>query len=283
MPPLLDRFDRLMLDDELRSILSRIPNRLNEFGYDPWGMNPKVAVRALAVTRWLYRNYFRVETHGIEKLPEGRVLLIANHGGQLPFDGLLVATAAILEGDPPRVTRAMVERWVPSLPFVSSFFARCGQIVGNREDCRKLLENDECVLVFPEGVGGSGKTIWHRYELQRFGLGFMRLALETGSPIVPVGVVGAEEAVPSVHDMKTLARLVGAPYVPVPATLPVLGPLSFLPLPTKIILNFGDPMHFDGDANASDAEVADKVERVKEAMDALLERGLSQRKGIFAR
>ena len=283
MPKLLDRFDEFVLDDELRSILARIPNKLNEFGYDPWGMNPKVAVRTLAVTRWLFRRYFRAETHGIENLPEGRMLMIANHGGQLPFDGLLVATAAILDADPPRVTRAMVERWVPSLPWVSSFFVRCGQIVGNREDCRKLLENDECVLVFPEGVRGSGKTIWHRYELQKFGLGFMRLALETGSPIVPVGVVGAEEAIPSVYDWRTLARLVGAPYAPVPATLPLLGPLSFVPLPTKILLNFGEPLYFDGDADASDAEVSDKVERVKEALAAQIELGLQRRKGVFAR
>jgi len=283
MATLLDRFDRLVLDDELRSILARIPNKLNEFGYDPWGMNPRVAVRALAVTRWLFRNYFRAETHGIENLPEGRVLLIANHGGQLPFDGLLVATGAILDADPPRVTRAMVERWVPSLPWISSFFVRCGQIVGNREDCRKLLENDECVLVFPEGVRGSGKTIWHRYELQRFGLGFMRLALETNTPIVPVGVVGAEEAIPSVHDLKPVARLLGAPYAPVPATLPLLGPLSFVPLPTKILLNFGPPLYFEGDADASDAEVSDKVEQVKAALDVQIQAGLERRKGVFAR
>lgn len=283
MGSVLDHFDDFALDDELKSILARIPNRLNEFGYDAWGMNPKVAVRALAVTRWLFRNWFRAEVHGIERLPAGRVLMVANHGGQLPFDGLLVATAAILHGDPPRVTRAMVERWVPTLPFVSSFFVRCGQIVGNRDDCRKLLENDEAVLVFPEGVRGSGKTIWHRYELQPFGLGFMRLALQTGSPIVPVGVVGAEEAIPSVHDAKTLARLTGAPYLPIPATLPLLGPLSFVPLPTKIVLNFGEPLHFEGDAESCDAEVADRVEVVRQALEQQIDLGLAQRRGVFAK
>ena len=265
----------------MRSILDRIPNKLNEIGYDAWGMNPLVAVRAISITRWLYRKWFRAEAHGIENIPEGRVLLIANHGGQLPFDGIVVGTAAVLEADPPRVVRAMVERWVPTLPFASTLFARAGQIVGNREDCRKLLENDECVLVFPEGVRGSGKTIWQRYELQRFGLGFMRLALETGAPIVPVGVVGSEESIPSVYDIKALARLLGAPYAPVPATLPILGPLAFVPLPTKFVLNFGEPMYFDGDPDASDAEVADKVEQVKAALDAQIKRGLKQRRGIF--
>ncbi len=283
MGGLLDRVDDLVLDNELRSILDRVPNKLNEFGYDAWGMNPRTAVRSLAATRWLYRKYFRTDTYGIENIPPGRVLLIANHGGQFPMDGLVVGTAAILEGKPPRIVRAMVERWVPTLPFVSTLFARCGQIVGNREDCRALLENDEAVLVFPEGVRGSGKTIWHRYELQRFGLGFMRLALETNTPIVPVGVVGGEESIPSVYDVKSLARRLGAPYLPIPATLPLLGPLAFAPLPTKFILNFGEPMHFEGDHDASDAEVSDRVEEVKEALAAMIARGRSQRTGIFQR
>lgn len=274
--------DRLLLDDELRGILERLPNQVNEFGYDAWGLHPRTAVRSLAVTRWLYRKYFRTEAHGIDRIPEGRVLLIANHGGQFPFDGLVAGTGAVLEANPPRIVRAMVERWVPTLPFASTLFQRCGQIVGNREDCRKLLERDECVLVFPEGVRGSGKTIWKRYELQRFGLGFMRLALETNTPIVPLGIVGSEESIPSVYDVKPLARLLGAPYLPIPATLPFLGPLAFLPLPTKFVLHFGEPMHFEGDPNASDAEVADKVERVKDSLNDLIQEGLRKRRGIFA-
>ena len=281
MEPALHLIDDLFLDEELLGVLDRIPNELNEYGFDDWGMNPRVAVRMLAFTRWLYRSYFRAESHGLENIPEGRALLIANHGGQLPMDGLVVATAVILEGNPPRILRAMVERWVPTLPFVSTLFTRCGQVVGNREDCRKLLENDEAVLVFPEGVRGSGKTIWKRYELQRFGLGFMRLALETGTPIVPVGVVGSEESIPSVFNFRTLARLFGAPYAPVPATLPLLGPLAFLPMPTKFVLNFGEAMHFEGDPDASDAEVSDKVAQVTSAIDRLIERGREQREGIF--
>ncbi len=282
MGALTDRLDRFLLDDELRSILARLPNRMNEFGYDAWGLHPPTLVRTLAATRWLYRKYFRTEAHGIDNIPEGRVLLIANHGGQLPFDGLVAGTGAALEADPPRIVRAMVERWVPTLPFVSTLFARCGQIVGNREDCRKLLENDECVLVFPEGTAGCGKTIWHRYELQRFGLGFMRLALETNTPIVPVGIVGSEEAIPSVYDVKPVARMFGAPYLPIPATLPLLGLFSFVPLPTKFVLHFGEPMHFTGDPDASDAEVSDKVEQVKEALNRMIQEGLRKRRGIFA-
>lgn len=270
-----------LLDDELRSILERLPNVVNEYGYDAWGLHPGTAIRTLWATRWLYRTWFRVQTSGIENVPPGRVLLIANHGGQLPMDGLLVATACTLEATPPRIVRAMVERWVPTLPFVSTLFTRCGQIVGNREDCRKLLENDEAVLVFPEGVRGSGKTIWQRYQLQRFGLGFMRLAMETGAPIVPVGVVGCEESIPSVADLAPIARVLGAPYLPIPATLPVLGPLSFVPLPTKVHLTFGPPLHFEGDPDSSDAEVSDRVEVVRRALDAAIAEGRSRRTWIF--
>ncbi len=274
--------DEHLLDHELRSILDRLPNEVNEYGYDAWGLHPETAVRTLLFTRFLFRRWFRVETHGIERLPKGRVLLVANHGGQLPMDGLLVATACTLQATPPRIVRAMVERWVPTLPFISTLFARCGQIVGNREDCKKLLLNDEAVLVFPEGVRGSGKTIWNRYQLQRFGLGFMRLALETGAPIVPVGVVGCEESIPSVVNLALIARLVGAPYLPVPATLPLLGLFSMIPLPTKVILNFGEPMTFTGDPDASDAEVSDRVQVVKTALAALVEKGRRERSWVFA-
>jgi 1-acyl-sn-glycerol-3-phosphate acyltransferase len=279
----LERYDDFAVDDELRSILDRVPNEVSEFGYDAWGMNPETAIRTAAATRWLYRKWFRAETHGIEHVPPGRVLLIGNHGGQFPFDGIVIATACLLEADPPRIVRAMVERWVPSLPFVSTLFQRLGQIVGNRDDCRKLLENEEAVLVFPEGARGSGKTIWKRYQLQRFGLGFMRLAMETERPIVPVGAEGAEESIPSVTDLKRLARLVGAPYLPVPATLPLLGPLAFIPLPTKFVLHFGAPMQFRGDPDSTDAEVHDRVEQVKEALDGLIQAGRERRTGVFAR
>ncbi len=270
-----------LVDDEVRSRLDRLPTRLNEYGYDDFGFSPRAATAAVGVTGWFYRNYFRVDARGVENIPKGRVLLIANHGGQLPVDGMMVATATLLEGEPPRMARAMVERWVPTLPFVSTFFFRCGQVVGNRDDCRRLLEAEEAVLVFPEGAKGSGKTVWNRYQLQEFGLGFMRLALETGAPIIPIGVVGSEESIPSVYDWKFLARLVNAPYLPIPATLPLLGPFSMVPLPTKFIIHFGEPMYFDGDPDASKSWVSDKVESVKQAINVLIQKGLAERKGIF--
>ena len=127
---------------------------------------------------------------------EGRVLLVSNHSGQLPFDGAMIEIAFLIDRDPPRAVRALMDTWVPTLPFVSTFMARCGQVVGTPENCRRLLAADEALLVFPEGTRGLNKLFRERYKLQRFGHGFMRLALESGAPVVPVAVVGAEEQAP---------------------------------------------------------------------------------------
>src|SRR5439155_6825486 len=134
-------------------------------------------------------------------------------------DGAMIGVALLTEGNPPRAIRAMVEKWVPSLPYVSTFMARVGQIVGTPENCRRLLEADEAILVFPEGVRGLGKLWSQRYQLQEFGLGFMRLALETNTPVVPIGVVGAEEQSPAVLSLGPLAKVLGFPYLNVTPTI----------------------------------------------------------------
>lgn len=280
MPRTAGLFDQLA-SDELQEIIARIPNQLNEYGYDDWGFSPDTAVYALAVSKWLYENYFRTEVHGAGYLPEGRAVMVANHSGQLPFDGLMIGTAAALEGDPPRLLRAMVERWMPTLPWVSTFFFRVGQVVGNRDDCEKLLERDEAILVFPEGIRGSGKTIWHRYEVQPFPSGFLRLALRTGAPIHPVGVVGGEESCVSLYDWKAAARLLKMPYMPVPALLPLLGPAAMLPMPTKFILTFGEPLYLEGDPDAPDAALRPLIEQVEDSIRDLIKQGRERRRGIF--
>ncbi len=182
--------------------LEKLTPPRNEYGVDPYGFDVDYLTSAVAPLLWLYRRWFRVEVNGIESVPaEGRVLLVANHSGQLPFDAAMIEVGLLVDKDPPRVVRAMVERWVPTLPFVSTFMARCGQVVGTQDNCRRLLAADEALLVFPEGVRGLNKPFQRRYQLQRFGHGFMRLALETGAPIVPVGVVGAEEQAPQLFDL----------------------------------------------------------------------------------
>ena len=248
----------------------------NEFGVDPYGLDVEYVVSAIAPLLWMYRKYFRVQLYGVEQVPaEGRVVLVANHSGQLPFDAAMIEIALLIDKDPPRVARALVEKWVPTLPFVSTYMARCGQIVGTPENCRRLLAADEAILVFPEGVRGLNKPYRERYRLRPFGPGFMRLALESGAPIVPIAVVGAEEQAPALFDLKPLARLLSFPAFPItPTVLP-------LPLPSRYHIHFGAPMRFGGSPDEEDQELEGKVAAVRDAVRALVERGLAQRRSIF--
>ncbi|MEN9723075.1 MAG: hypothetical protein RJB38_1061 [Pseudomonadota bacterium] len=250
---------------------------INSAGFDDWGLDPETLKASLAVMRWIYTDYFRVRVRGLEHLPSGRVLLVANHGGQIPLDGLLIGMALLLEARPARVARGMIERWVPGLPFVSQFFSKVGQVVGDVRNCRELLRKEQCVLVFPEGVRGSGKTIFQKYRLQRFGTGFIRLALETQTPIIPVAVVGCEEAYPSLSGLKPLARLLGAPYLPVTPLFPFLGPIGALPLPTQVTIEFGQPITFSGDADAAEAEIEEKALEVRSVIQNLVDESLKSR------
>lgn len=272
---LLRRYPASPLTEADREHL-RATAAVNSAGFDPWGLNLTTAERTLRFTRALYTHYFRVRAHGTGNVPEGRVLLVPNHSGQLPLDGLLIAMAMLLDADPPRLVRGMVERWFPSLPFVSTLFTRCGQVVGDPDNCIELLRRDQAVMVFPEGVRGSGKLFFERYRLQRFGTGFVRMALETGAPIVPVAVIGAEETYPSVYNARGIARVLGMPYLPV-TPLMALGPLALVPLPVRIDLHFGEPIHFDVGVDASDDEVSAAVTRVREAIEALITQGLEER------
>jgi 1-acyl-sn-glycerol-3-phosphate acyltransferase len=269
------------LDRELEERVKKIPTRLNEFGYDPYGFTP-AAVRSAALPAvLLYRYYFRVETHDIQNIPPGRVLLIANHAGQLPFDGLMLSTSVLLEAEPPRIVRPMGEYWIPSIPWFNVLAQRGGVLVGTPENCVSMLEAGECVMVFPEGVRGMNKPFSERYRLQRFGLGFMRLALETDTPIVPVGIVGSEEQQPALTNLPALGRLLGLPAFPITLGFPWLGPLGLLPLPVKYHLHFGAPMRFEGSPTDEDASIQEKVDDVKRALSDLLERGRRERKGVF--
>jgi len=265
------------LPGDFRRKLKALPTRQNEYGYDPFGFNRDDAKMAALMARFFYKYYFRVETHGAEKVPSGRVLLVSNHSGQLPFDGIGIAGAMLFEHDPPRVIRAMVEKYVQTLPFLSYIFARWGQITGTPENCKRLLEDEEAILVFPEGAKGISKPFTQRYQLQDFGLGFMRLALETRAPIVPIAVIGAEEQAPAVN-LKPLARLLGAPAFPV---IPAPPFFPILPYPVKYRIYFGDPLSFDGDPDDEDEVLEEKVRHVRNEIQSMIRMGLKERKHIF--
>ena len=267
------------LGEEFSARLARVPLNLTDSGVDPFGMDPQWTKYALASVAFLHRHYFRTEVTGAANVPSTRVLLVGNHSGQLPIDGALIGASLFMDVDPPRFMRAMVEKWTQTLPFVSLLFARVGQVVGVPENAKQLLESDEALLVFPEGMRGISKPFAKRYQLQDFGLGFMRLAIATGTPIVPVAVIGGEEQYPSIGNFASLAKLLRMPNVPI---LPqVLLPFGALPLPTKYRITFGEAMRFEGDPDDDDAVLEEKVYIVKSTIQGMLNRGLAARESIF--
>ncbi len=250
--------------------------RQNEYGFDPFGFHADSLKYAAVVAQFLYRDYFRCETHGLANVPRGRVLLVSNHSGHLPYDGLNIATAMLLDAEPPRMVRTMVEKFVPTLPFASYLLTRWGQITGTPENCARLLEGGEAILVFPEGARGISKAFTHRYQLQEFGQGFLRLALETRTPIVPIAVIGAEEQAPAVN-VKPLARLFGFPALPL-SPLPPFVPI--IPLPVKVRLWFGEALVFDGDPD-DDELISEHVRTVRNSIQSMIQVGLKERKHVF--
>jgi 1-acyl-sn-glycerol-3-phosphate acyltransferase len=205
--------------------------------------------------------------------------LIGNHSGQLPIDALLIGASVFLDAEPPRIIRSMVEKWTQTLPFVATTFSRLGQVVGVPENARRLLEFGEMLLVFPEGARGISKSFSERYRLTDFGLGFMRLALETETPIVPVAVIGGEEQYISLGNLGGVAKAFGMPNFPLIPQFLVPG--GQMPLPTKYRIYFGEPMVFEGDPDDDDAVIEEKVNKVKATIQSMLNRGLKERKSIF--
>jgi 1-acyl-sn-glycerol-3-phosphate acyltransferase len=275
----VDEALRHLLHESYGDRLARVPLALGPSGVDPFGLDPHWARYVYLTVALLHRKYFRAEVHDIERVPPGRVLLVANHSGQLPIDGALIAAAMFMDAEPPRLVRAMIDKWAVSLPFVSMAFARVGQVVGVPENAKRLLSQGEALLVFPEGARGVTKTFDRRYELTDFGLGFMRLAVECGTPIVPVAVIGGEEQYISVANVDRLAKLLRVPAFPI---IPqVLFPGGQLPLPTKYRLWFGEPMRFSGDSDDDDAVMEEKVWLVRQTIQEMVNRALKERRHVF--
>jgi 1-acyl-sn-glycerol-3-phosphate acyltransferase len=250
----------------------KIKKQIGTLGYDPWGFRQDSFNKAFAFFKVLSDKYFRVDVKGIDQVPAtGPVLIIANHSGQLPIDGILIGCALASRNSHPRIPRAMIERFFPTVPFLGNLLNQVGAVIGDPVNCSKMLENNEAIVVFPEGVRGSGKLYKDRYQLKRFGNGFMHLAMKHDATIVPVGVVGCEETIPAVGNVKFLAKLLNIPYVPI--TLPFI-------FPAKVVLNFGEPIKFKNDALNEDM-VTDRVEQVKGKIHELINKGLSERKRVF--
>ena len=265
-------FKKAFVSPDLEQHIDRIPTHTGSFGYDAWGYNPEESKVAFALVKQLYDKYFRVEANGLEHIPaQGRVLVIANHSGQIPMDGILIGVALTTNPHGPRAPRAMIERFFPTVPFIGNFLNKAGAVIGDPVNCARMLDEDDAVIVFPEGIRGSGKLYKDRYKLKRFGNGFLHLAMQHRTPIVPVGVVGCEETMPTLANLKPLANLLHIPYVPL--ALPLI-------LPAKVHLEFGEPIFFENDAE-NEEEVTNRVDRVKDAIRGLIDQGLRKRKRLY--
>lgn len=269
------------LGEEIEERLARASTRLNTYHYDPWGFHPETAKKLFLLTAVLYRYWFRVENFGIGNLPKGRCLVIGNHAGQIALDAAMLCVGALLEAEPPRILRGMGEYWLPTVPFLNEIMHRLGSVVGTPKNCVDLLEAGEAVVAFPEGVRGISKLFWERYRLKEFGLGFMRLALETRSPIVPVAIVGSEEQAIAVANLRWLAKRLGLPALPITLTFPWLGLLGLVPLPVKYRIYWGEPMVFDGNPNDDDAAIEERVEAVRGKIQKMLDEQVAKRPSWF--
>ncbi len=275
-----DDFTIRLLGRDFEERLRRVPMPMATGGVDPFGLDPgvgQVRGRRRRVLPPLLLPHHRRRHR--PRPARGACCSISNHSGQIPIDAMLIGASMFLDAEPPRIIRSMVEKWTQTLPFVGTTFSRVGQVVGVPENARRLLELGEAIVVFPEGARGISKPFSERYQLTEFGLGFMRLALETDTPIVPIAVIGAEEQYVSLGSAELVAKALGWPSFPVIPQLLVPG--GQMPLPTKYRIQFGEPMYFDGDPDDDDAVVEEKVARVKGTIQSMLNRGLKERKSIF--
>lgn len=246
-------------------------------GYDQFGMHPDFVAMGDTVANFLYERYFRVKSYGAHHVPaSGPAVLAANHSGTLPMDGAMLWIDVLRHTDPPRAARPVADYFVSTLPVVSTLFARCGVVGGSRGNARALLEAGELLMIFPEGVPGIGKRFSQRYQLQEWREGHCELAIRHRAPVIPVGIVGAEEQMPQVARIPVPAGS-ALPYIPVPATP--------FPMPVRYHIHYGEPVRLDREYepdDADDPEIVHKAaQRVKAAVQELLDRGVQARAGVF--
>jgi 1-acyl-sn-glycerol-3-phosphate acyltransferase len=254
---------------------------------DEFGMDEIVLDRSRPLFDFLYDQYWRVSLSGIGNLPESApCLLVANHSGLLPWDGLMLSHAIERMHPSGERPRFFVADWLITLPFVQPYLARLGGVRACRENAERLLESKRFVITFPEGVKGAAKVFRERYRLKRLGRGgVLRLAIETGVPLVPVGIVGAEEAHPILFKWTTAARSVGLPFLPVTPTFPWLGPLGLLPLPTKWVIRIGEPLqlaHLPPESSADELLISRLTEELRAQIQGLVDVGLADRASVWS-
>jgi 1-acyl-sn-glycerol-3-phosphate acyltransferase len=276
------------VERQVAETLSFLRRRLTgDYTVDEFGFDEDFTEHAyLPLLRPLYRKWFRVEVRGIDNIPsEGGALVVANHSGTIAMDSLMTQVAVHDEHPAHRHLRMLGADLVFQTPVIGQMARRSGSTLAANPDAERLLSKGELAGVWPEGFKGVGKPFSERYKLQRFGRGgFVSAALRTGVPIVPCSIVGAEEIYPIIGNMRTVARLVGAPYAPITPTWPLLGPLGLVPLPSKWIIEFGSPVetaHLGEGAADDPMLVFDLTDQVRETIQQTLYSLLMQRRSVF--
>jgi len=265
---------RAFEDPEIAAQLDRLPIDFGDHGVDRFGISRRALLRFYSAMAPLYRRYLKVTVFGGEHIPaRTRGLIVGNHSGGIGADAAMVSLALLLN-DPPRLAHAMAEYFFNTKPYAGLALNRVGHLTGLPEHARLLLEDERVVLVFPEGARGALKPYRKAYQLQRFGTGFMRLALANDAPIVPFAFIGAEESFP------ILAKIDVRDWIGTPP-MPIAPQLVFWPLPISCQLHFGEPLYFEGTGTESQPIIDAYVAEVRAAIEGLIERGLSLRPRAF--
>lgn len=279
----LSRFSR---SDVFRPLLparewARVESYLLEdcgHGTDVFGTSPEGFGAAYAISYWMHRYYFRVVSAGHDNIPRrGAAVVVGNHSGVLPFDAVMLTADIFRYTDPPRLLRYMVDYFVYRIPWLGTIFRSLGQIPGTRRNFDGLVEEGHLVGIFPEGAPALGKPARERYQLYPFSHGHVELAARHGVPVVPFGLVGAEEQQTMIADLRPLARALRLPYIPVTTTFPWLGPLGLLPKPVRYYIHYGEPIDIDPDVLKSVELRGREVDRVREGVMAQIKTGLDVR------
>jgi 1-acyl-sn-glycerol-3-phosphate acyltransferase len=266
----------LVPEDEIKikDIFSELRVRYRNYK-DPWGFNLDLCEEFLKKLLPVYRSYFKVRVFGAENVKDHSYIVTSNHTGQLPIDAMLITIAFAFDIAPPRILRAMVERFMAQLPFIGDFAAQTGAILGDRSNCEYLIDHGESILVFPEGVRGISKNTPDFYKLRSFSEGFYRIALQKKTPILPICVIGAEEMYPFVFHSKKLAKLLKVPALPLSPNL--------VPLPSPIDIYIGKeipiPQHLE--VEATDKEIKENVYHIENTIKRMIITGLKNRRPFF--
>ena len=285
-PPVVEQSSR---DRAIAGGLAFLRRRLTgDYPIDDFGFDSDLTEHVLLPPlRPLYERWFRVETRGLDNVPtDGAALLVANHSGAVPIDAIMTSLALLDHHPAHRHLRLLAADLVFRLPVLAPLARKGGNTLACNADAERLLRGGELVGVFPEGFKGIGKPFSERYKLQRFGRGgFVSAALRTGAPIIPVSIIGAEETYPILANVAPIARLLGLPYLPITPTFPLLGPLGLVPLPSKWLIEFGEPIEtttLGGPAAADDPMlVFNLTDQVRETIQSTLYTLLMQRRSVF--